>query len=80
MLFFFFSPNFNRTFCKQIEDPDHTLHNTVSDLGLSCLPMSHKKDARLILESPKQVLWQIVKTQMKCHDAAFHQRLHCLQR
>ena len=31
-------------------DPDHILHNAVSesDLGLYCLPMSHKKDARLI--------------------------------
>ena len=24
------------------------LHTAVSDLGLHCLPMSHKKDARLI--------------------------------
>ena len=42
---FFFFPNFNRTFCKQ--DPDHTAY-VVSDLGLHCLPMSHKKDARII--------------------------------
>ena len=33
---FHFIQNYNRTFCKQ----------TV-DLGLCCLPMSHKKDARL---------------------------------
>ena len=37
-----------------------------------------------ILESPKQVLLQTVKTQMKCsimqHNAAFHQGLHCLLR
>ena len=29
-------------------DPDQTLHSVVSDLGLHCLPMSHKKDARHI--------------------------------
>ena len=29
-------------------DPDQTPHYVVSDLGLHCLPMSHKKDARLI--------------------------------
>ena len=26
-------------------DPDQTLHCVASDLGLHCLPMSHKKDA-----------------------------------
>ena len=26
-------------------DPDQTLHFAASDLGLHCLPMSHKKDA-----------------------------------
>ena len=41
-IFIFFS-NFNRTFCKQTEDPD-----AVSYLGLHCLLLSHKKDARLI--------------------------------
>ena len=30
------------------EDPEQTPHNAMSDLGLHCLPMSHKKDARLI--------------------------------
>ena len=29
-------------------DPDQTPHCAASDLGLDCLPMSHKKDARLI--------------------------------
>ena len=29
-------------------DPDQTLRSAPSDLGLHCLPMSHKKDARLI--------------------------------
>ena len=28
-------------------DPDQTPHNVASDLGLRCLPMSHKKDTRL---------------------------------
>ena len=28
--------------------PDQMLHDAVSDPGLRCLPMSHKKDARLI--------------------------------
>ena len=28
------------------EDPDQTPCSAVSDLGLYCLPMSHKKDAR----------------------------------
>ena len=30
------------------EDPDLTPHSAVSDLGLHCLAMSHKKDVRLI--------------------------------
>ena len=29
-------------------DPDLTPHSVASDLGLHCLPMSHKKDARHI--------------------------------
>ena len=29
-------------------DPDQTPQNAVSDLGLRCLHVSHKKDARLI--------------------------------
>ena len=29
-------------------DPDQMPHFEASDLGLHCLPMSHKKDARLI--------------------------------
>ena len=27
-------------------NPDQTPHSVASDLGLHCLPMSHKKDAR----------------------------------
>ena len=29
-------------------DPDQKPHSVASDLGLHCLPMSHKKDARHI--------------------------------
>ena len=29
-------------------DPDQMPRSAASDLGLHCLPMSHKKDARLI--------------------------------
>ena len=38
-------------------DPDQTPHSVASDLGLHCLPMSHKKDARHI--------W--VKMQLFCY-------------
>ena len=46
-----------------------------SDLGFHCLSTSHRKDARLIwinyfsplwISTPKWVLWQTVKTWMKC--------------
>ena len=38
-------------------DPDQTPHSVVSDLGVYCLPMSHKKDA-----------WHIyVKMQIFCY-------------
>ena len=30
-------------------DPDQTRHSVASDLGLHYLPMSHKKDARHII-------------------------------
>ena len=29
-------------------DPDQTPRSTASDLGLYCLPMSHKRDTKLI--------------------------------
>ena len=29
-------------------DPSQTPHSVASDLGIHCLPMSHKKDARHI--------------------------------
>ena len=46
---FRFYQNSNRTFCKKNSgDPDQTPRSAASDLGLHCLSMSHKKDARLI--------------------------------
>ena len=44
MVFFHFYSNSSRTLC----DSDQTPRSVASDLGLCCLPMSHKKDARLI--------------------------------
>ena len=45
-----FSPNL-RTFCikENSEDPDQIPHYAVSDLGLHCLHISHKKDVILII-------------------------------
>ena len=47
-----FYSNFYRTFCRHSGDPDRTLClglcYAASGLGLHCLPMSQKKDARLI--------------------------------
>ena len=44
-----FYSNLNRIFCKANSgDPDQKLHFVASDLGLHCLPMSHKEDTRLI--------------------------------
>ena len=34
-------------FCANRITPDGTLRSAASHLGLFCLPMSHKKDARL---------------------------------
>ena len=39
--------------CKQTVETDQTLQNAASDLGLQCLHMSHKKDARLIWVKPQ---------------------------
>ena len=33
---------------KTVGDPERTPRSVASDLGLHCLPMSHRKDARLI--------------------------------
>ena len=41
-----FYSNFNRTFCKQTVEI--LIRSAASDLELRCLPISHKKDARLI--------------------------------
>ena len=43
--YYSFYSNFKRPRCK---DPDHMPGSAGSDLGLHCLPISHKKDARLI--------------------------------
>ena len=34
--------------CPNSGDPDQMPRYAASDLGLQCVPMSHKKDARLI--------------------------------
>ena len=48
LLFHFYSI-VNRYSClANSEDPDQTPRSGASDLGLHCLPMSHKWDARLI--------------------------------
>ena len=36
------------TSVSNIGEPNQTPHSAASELGLHCLPMSHKKDARLI--------------------------------
>ena len=49
-IFFYFYSNSNRITCNQTVETlirRHVLRRQ-SDLGLYCLPMSHKKDARLI--------------------------------
>ena len=49
---FIFSTNFSRTYCKHTEKIlviGQTPHHAASNLGLHCLPMSCKKDARHIL-------------------------------
>ena len=49
VFFFYFYSNSLRNFCEQtVETPDQTSHSVASDLGLHCLPMSNKKDPRLI--------------------------------
>ena len=43
-------------------DPDQTPRSVASDLGLHCLPISHKRDARLIygLMDTKQSLSRLL--------------------
>ena len=45
---FHFHSNLKRTFGANSGDPDQRPHYLASDLGLRCLPMFHKKDAKLI--------------------------------
>ena len=45
-------------------DPDQTPRIAASDLGLHCLPLSNKKDARLI--------WVKVSTQTNIQDSQMH--------
>ena len=48
-VFFLFLSNFSMKFLKANRiAPDGTPRSAASHLGLFCLPMSHKKDARLI--------------------------------
>ena len=56
---FHFFLNSNRTFCEQTveRDPDQKPCSAVSDLGLSYLPMSHKKDTRLIWVKMNVILY-----------------------
>ena len=45
----YFLSHFSMKFlCANRIAPDGTPHSAASHLGLCCLPMSHKKDARLI--------------------------------
>ena len=48
---FHFCSNFKRNFCKQ------TVENLIRRRILHCLPMSHKKDARLIWVNQANSLW-----------------------
>ena len=49
VLFFFILFHFSMKFIKANRiGPDGTPRSAASHLGLFCLPMSHKKDARLI--------------------------------
>ena len=49
VIFFYFLSHFSMKFlCANRIVPDGTPRSAASHLGLCCLPMSHKKDARLI--------------------------------
>ena len=64
-------------------DPNQKSHSASSDLGLYCLPMSHKKEARNISGNPLYPGNPSTGTftnsegpdEMQ-HNAAFHQGLH----
>ena len=44
--FLLFIQNLKDILLAKSEDPNQMLHTAASDLGLCCLPMSHKKDTR----------------------------------
>ena len=48
-------------------DSDQITRNGASDLGLQCLPMSHKKDARLILVNNSQASFKTNHSFPRCH-------------
>ena len=73
MFFFFFHfySTFKRNFCKQNSgEPDQMPRFVASDLVLHCLPMSHKKDSRLIWVKTDYHLMQ-VKSIAECSLGAF---------
>ena len=59
---FHFYSNLNRTFCKQTEQ------NRLSGLELYYLPMSHKKDARLIGVKEIVLLLMIIQSAFKANN------------
>ena len=74
MVFFIFTQILLERSVTNSGDPDQKPHNAASDLGLHCLLMSHKNEARLKWVNPffpgnhKWIIYQIAKTQlMKCH-------------
>ena len=54
MVFFIFIKILIEIIDANSGDPDQTPLFAASDLGLYCLPMSHKKDARLIMVNTVQ--------------------------
>ena len=56
------------------DDPDHTSHYALSGLGLHCLPMSNKRDARYtyrvdcVFESECEILILFALASSKCSD------------
>ena len=60
-------------------DPDQMPHFAASDLGLHYLPMSPKRDARLIwvnMELPSVVVDQILSAPMRSHDQDGHHAIY----
>ena len=66
-LFLFFIKFILNILQANSEDPDQRLHFTVSKLGLHCLSVSHKKEARLKwVEVPKMVDYHLKKNTDDC--------------